>query len=190
MRSLKEYVIGHMNGGAERRSARTAATPPSGDGPIITRYGQIALDIINAVQAEHPITALPGKLSPALGDSPRIRIGYLSDPESATTLILENSRSSSTVRETTITFGTAILIELLSQVAPGKKAEAEGDGTYYTDSRWKMPNADDGRATSSNRGPLILGMVLSEDSKSVTLTYTSESASGKIEFKPAAASRR
>ena len=175
---------------AERTSARAAATPPSGDGPVITHYGQVAYDIISAAQAEHPKTAMPGQLIPARGDSPRLKIGYLSDPDSATTIILEDSRSSSVIRKTTITFRTAMLIELFSQVEPGKKAEAQGEGVFYTDSRWKQPGAADGRHTvASPDHQLTLEMELSQNPNKVTVSYSMNSAHGKIEFKPGRASR-
>jgi len=160
-----------MSYGAQEAKA-TRYTPPSGDGPVTSDYDQVALGIINAFQAENPRTAMSGQLIPSRGDLSRIKIGPLSDPNSACTITLEDSGD----RIATIRFKRAMLSELFAKLVPGMPPVAvEGDGVFYH-------NATDQQEGSSTERLTLTG-TLSSELDEVVLTHNMPSVNGTMTFK-------
>jgi hypothetical protein len=163
----------------EASKARAAHyRPPSGDGPLAPS-GQVAWEIINAAQAEVAASVCD--------DSPAIKIGPLSDPDSACTIILARSRVGSEIRESTLIFRSAMISELFWAVEPGEKGRATviGEGVYYPHAQ--LENDLTIVTPTSSRDQLTLIMELSEELDEVSISYITQSlAQGKLTFRRAA----
>jgi hypothetical protein len=157
--------------GYDSRENDRGSRPPSEDGPVAP-YDEVALGVINAFQAENPRTAMAGQLIPSRGDLPRIKIGPLSDPNSACTITLEDSGD----RIATIRFKRALISELFSKLVPGMPpVEVEGDGVFYHNS------TDQLEGSSTER--LTLTGTLSQELDEVVLTHIMPSVDGTMTFK-------